>query len=33
MEGLFLLGFGPRTQEAARTLAAALADLEPKLVN
>ncbi|MGI9507398.1 MAG: heme/hemin ABC transporter substrate-binding protein, partial [Geminicoccaceae bacterium] len=33
MEGLFLLGFGPRTPEAARTLAAALADLKPKPVN
>lgn len=33
MEGLFLLGFGPRTPEAARKLAAALADLEPKPVN
>ncbi len=33
MEGLFLLGFGPRTPEAARALAAALADLEPKPVN
>ena len=33
MEGLFLLGFGPRTPEAARKLAAALADLEPKPIN
>lgn len=33
MEGLFLLGFGPRTPEAARTLATALDDLEPKPVN
>lgn len=33
MEGLFLLGFGPRTPDAARTLAAALAGLEPKPVN
>lgn len=33
MDGLFLLGFGPRTPEAARTLAAALADLMPKQVN
>lgn len=33
MEGLFLLGFGPRTPEAARTLAATLADLKPKPVN
>lgn len=33
MEGLFLLGFGPRTPEAARTLAAALADLKPEPVN
>ncbi|MEM8950122.1 MAG: ABC transporter substrate-binding protein [Pseudomonadota bacterium] len=33
MEGLFLLGFGPRTPEAARTLAAALADLKQKPVN
>ena len=33
MEGLLLLGFGPRTPEAARKLAAALADLEPKPVN
>lgn len=33
MDGLFLLGFGPRTPEAARTLAAALADLMPEPVN
>ncbi len=33
MEGLFLLGFGPRTPEAARMLAAALTDFEPKPVN
>ncbi len=33
MEGLFLLGFGPRTPEAVRMLAAALADFEPKPVN
>lgn len=33
MDGLFLLGFGPRTPEAARELAAALFDLEPKPVN
>ncbi|MEM9439686.1 MAG: ABC transporter substrate-binding protein [Pseudomonadota bacterium] len=33
MEGLLLLGFGPRTPEAARILAAALADLKPKPVN
>ena len=33
MEGLLLLGFGPRTPEAARRLAAALAALKPKPVN
>ncbi|MEM7043833.1 MAG: ABC transporter substrate-binding protein [Pseudomonadota bacterium] len=33
MEGLFLLGFGPRTPEAARTLAATLAELRPETVN
>ena len=33
MDGLFLLGFGPRTPEAARELAAALAAIEPKPVN
>lgn len=33
MEGLLLLGFGPRTPEAARKLASALADLKPSSVN
>lgn len=33
MEGLLLLGFGPRTPEAARQLAKALAELLPKPVN
>lgn len=33
MEGLFLLGFGPRTPAAVRELAAALADLGPEPVN